>query len=157
MSEAERGANVKFPPPLIYVIWILAGIGAYYAVARASLPIDRTTSALCGLVIVVIGVAIVAPARIHFSRTGQSPIPWKPSPELILQGPYKFTRNPMYVGITIIQIGLGIGFNNLWISLFAPLALLTTHFVAVLPEERYLSEKFGESYKTYLTRVRRYL
>jgi protein-S-isoprenylcysteine O-methyltransferase Ste14 len=155
-SPPERGANVRFPPPLIFVISLLIGIGMYYAVAAFPVPVDRTLSAICGLLIVVAGVAIVASARIHFSRTGQSPIPWKPSPELILQGPYKFTRNPMYVGVTIIQIGLGVGFNNLWIALFAPLALLTVHFVAVLPEERYLSEKFGDSYKTYLTRVRRY-
>jgi len=63
----------------------------------------------------------------------------------------------MYVGVTLIQIGLGVAFNNLWIALFAPLAMLTVHFVAVLPEERYLSEKFGHSYKTYLTQVNRYL
>jgi len=152
----ERGANVRFPPPIIFVIWILIAIGVYYGVAPARVPVDRMISVVCGLLLIAVGVAIVASARIHFSRTGQSPIPWKPSPELILRGPYTFTRNPMYVGVTIIQIGLGIAFNNLWISLFAPLALLTVHFVAVLPEERYLSDKFGESYKTYLTRVRRY-
>ena len=156
-SSAERGAAVRFPPPLIYVLWVLAGVGMHYVVARASLPLNRTALAVCGLAIVAIGVGIVASARIHFSRTGQSPIPWKPSPELILQGPYRFTRNPMYVGVTVIQIGLGVGFNNLWIAVFALLALVTVHFVAVLPEEQYLFEKFGDSYKTYLTRVRRYL
>src|ERR1700694_2773149 len=83
--------------------------------------------------------------------------PWKPSPELILKGPYRFTRNPMYLGITLFEIGFGLAVNNLWISLFAVPALLTVHFIAVLPEERYLSKKFGESYKAYRTQVRRYL
>jgi protein-S-isoprenylcysteine O-methyltransferase Ste14 len=156
-SSAERGANVRFPPPLIYVLWLLAGVGMYYGVAPTPVPVARTISVIFGLLIVAAGLAIVASARLHFVRTGQSPIPWKPSPELILQGPYKFTRNPMYVGLTVIELGLGVGFNNLWVAVFAPLALLTVHFVAVLPEEQYLSEKFGDSYKTYLTRVRRYL
>jgi protein-S-isoprenylcysteine O-methyltransferase Ste14 len=156
-SSAEHGAAVRFPPPLIFLIWTLVGVVAYFEVARAPVPVERMISAVAGVLILLIGVGIVASARIHFTRTGQSPIPWKPSPELILQGPYRFTRNPMYVGVTVIQIGLGVAFNNLWIALFAPLSLLTVHFVAVLPEERYLSEKFGKSYRTYLTQVRRYL
>ena len=63
----------------------------------------------------------------------------------------------MYVGLTIVQIGLGVAFNNLWVSLFALFALGATHFVAVLPEERDLSETLGDSDRTYLARVRRYL
>src|SRR5262245_23867766 len=106
MSETERGANVRFPPPLIYVIWILAAVGVYYGVARTPVPLDRALSIVGGLILVGTGVAIIASARAHFTRTGQHPAPWKPSPELILQGPYKFTRNPMYVGLTIVQIGL---------------------------------------------------
>ena len=63
----------------------------------------------------------------------------------------------MYVGITLVVLGIGFGFDNLWISLCAPIALLMVHFIAVRPEERYLSDKFGESYRTYLSQVRRYL
>jgi protein-S-isoprenylcysteine O-methyltransferase Ste14 len=63
----------------------------------------------------------------------------------------------MYIGVTIVQIGLGVALNNLWISLFAFPALLAVHFIAVLPEERYLAKKFGEAYNAYLGRVRRYL
>ena len=156
-SSAGRGAAVRFPPPLIFLIWTLAGVGIHYGVARAPVPVERMISIGVGALIVAIGIGTVASARVHFTRTGQSPIPWKPSPELILQGPYRFTRNPMYVGVTLIQIGLGVAFNNLWIALFALLALATVHFVAVLPEERYLSERFGDRYTSYLTQVRRYL
>ena len=109
------------------------------------------------MLILVAGLGLVASARIFFKRTGQNPAPWKPSPELILKGPYRITRNPMYLGVTLFEIGLGLAVNNLWISLFAAPALLTVHFIAVLPEERYLSEKFGESYKAYLAQVSRYL
>lgn len=156
-SSADQGAAVRLPPPLIFLIWILVGLLVHYGVARGPVPVERMVSAAAGVLILLLGVGMIASAWTHFRRTGQDPIPWKPSPELILQGPYRFTRNPMYVGLTLIQIGLGVAFNNLWIALFAPLALLTVHFVAVLPEERYLSEKFGNSYKAYLTQVRRYL
>jgi protein-S-isoprenylcysteine O-methyltransferase Ste14 len=156
-SSTERGADVRFPPPLVFLIGILAGVAFQYAVIPAPVPIDRAISAVGGVLILVIGLGFIASARMHFVRTGQSPVPWKPSPELILKGPYLVTRNPMYLGITLFEIGFGLAVNNLWISLFAIPALLTVHFIAVLPEEKYLSKKFGDSYNTYRARVRRYL
>jgi protein-S-isoprenylcysteine O-methyltransferase Ste14 len=156
-SSVERGARVRFPPPLVFLLFILLGLAAQHFVAPARVPVDRTLSAIAGILVLLSGVGLVLAARIHFTRTGQHPAPWKPSPELILQGPYRFTRNPMYVGLTLLELGLGLAVNNLWISLFAPLALLSVHFIAVRPEERYLSAKFGVSYRAYLARVRRYL
>lgn len=63
----------------------------------------------------------------------------------------------MYVGITLIQFGLGLALNNLWISMLAPLSLLVLHFIAVLPEEKYLTERFGVEYKAYQQKVHRYI
>ena len=156
-NSVERGAKVRFPPPLVFLAGILLGVACEYVVVPAPVPVSRAISAVSGLFILIAGVGVIASARILFQRTGQNPVPWKPSPSLILKGPYRFTRNPMYLGVTLFEVGLGLMVNNLWISLFAVPALVTVHFVAVLPEERYLSEKFGESYKAYLTRVRRYL
>lgn len=124
---------------------------------RLSLPFAPELRIAAGVIILVCAVSLIISARIWFTRTGQSRFPWKPTPQLILQGPYRFTRNPMYVGVTIFLIGLGLGLNNIWISLFAAPALLVVHFIAVLPEERYLTEKFGESYRSFLSRVRRYI
>ncbi len=156
-NPVERGAHVRFPPPLVFLGCILLGVAFEYVAGPAPVPVRRVISAIGGLLILVAGLGFVASARVHFTRTGQNPIPWKPSPELILKGPYRFTRNPMYLGITLFELGLGLAVNNLWISLFAVPALVTVHFIAVLPEERYLSEKFGENYRGYLARVRRYL
>lgn len=156
-TSAETGADVRFPPPLVFLIGVLVAVVFHYAVIPLPVPVDRMISTWSGVLIGAIAVGFVITARVLFSRTGQSPIPWKPSPELISRGPYRFTRNPMYVGLTLFQIGLGIALNNLWISLFALPALTVVHFIAVLPEERYLSEKFGDSYRRYLTQVRRYL
>ena len=156
-DAVERGAHVRFPPPLVFLGTALLGVAVNYFVVGAPVPFDRALSAVGGSLILLGGVAIIASARIHFTRTGQSPIPWKPSPSLIFRGPYRFTRNPMYLGATLVELGLGLAVNDLWISLFALPALLTVHVIAVLPEEKYLSEKFGEPYRAYLTQVRRYL
>lgn len=157
VDSNEPGACVRFPPPLVYLILTLVGVALHYLVLPAAVPLGRAVSAVVGTVIGLMGLAIAMSARILFSRTGQSPIPWKPTPELIFNGPYRFTRNPMYLGVTVLQVGLGIAVNNLWISALALPALTIIHFMAVLPEEKYLTEKFGEPYKSYLTRVRRYL
>jgi len=159
MSQAELregGANVRFPPPAVYVGFILLGWGLLYA-AALPIPGPRSVSLLAGVVIILAGFWLVADAGKLFKRTGQEPAPWKPTPELVLSGAYRFTRNPMYLGMTCIQAGLGVAVNNLWITVLAPFSLLAVHFLAVMPEERYLSEKFGKSYRSYLSKVRRYL
>jgi protein-S-isoprenylcysteine O-methyltransferase Ste14 len=152
----EGGAQVRFPPPLVFLAAIVLGV-IVRRVAVLSLPFAAGLRVTAGVLILACAVSLGVSAHIWFKRTAQSPIPWKPTPELILQGPYRFTRNPMYVGLTLFVIGVGFILNNVWISLFAAPALAAVHFIAVLPEERYLSEKFGESYQAFVARVRRYL
>ncbi|HXJ14897.1 MAG TPA: isoprenylcysteine carboxylmethyltransferase family protein, partial [Candidatus Limnocylindrales bacterium] len=117
----------------------------------------RNLALAAGVVVLLGGLWLIVGAWTLFKRTGQDPKPWKPTPEIVLSGPYRFTRNPMYLGLTCIQIGVGLALNNLWISLLAAISLLTVHFIAVIPEENYLTEKFGDSYRGYLVKVRRYL
>jgi protein-S-isoprenylcysteine O-methyltransferase Ste14 len=155
-DSEERGANVRLPPPSVYVAFLLVGVALRYA-KELSVPGPRFAGIAPGVAFVVAGFWLLSNSWKLFQSTGQLPAPWKPSPELVLRGVYRFTRNPMYVGMTCLQIGLGLAFNNLWISVLAPLSLLAVHFIAVVPEERYLTEKFGESYKAYLLKVRRYL
>jgi len=155
-TSAERGASVRFPPPLVFVGFIVFGVILRYVVGALTPPAAGWTR-LLGAGLLVAGVAVIMSARTLFVRTGQSPAPWKPSPELILRGPYRLTRNPMYLGLTCIQAGLGLVTGNAWISLLAPIALLIVHFIAVRPEEKYLTEKFGRSYREYCGRVRRYI
>jgi protein-S-isoprenylcysteine O-methyltransferase Ste14 len=155
-DAVERGARVRFPPPLVFVSGALIG-AAVSRVLPAAVPVDSAIRIAIGVAIVIGGLAPMIAARIDFVRTGQSVIPWTPTPQLIIRGPYRFTRNPMYVGMALIEIGLGVALNNLWISLLALPALAVVHVIAVLPEEAYLSAKFGESYREYLAQVRRYL
>ena len=152
----ERGADVRFPPPLVFLGFILLGVALRYIIGPIPFP-EGGWLRLIGIVVLLAGFILMLTALIDFRRTGQEPAPWTPSPELLEQGPYKWTRNPMYVGFTCIQIGVGLALGNIWISLMAPLALAVVHFIAVVPEERYLAEKFGSKYQDYRSRVRRYL
>ncbi|HEY2745533.1 MAG TPA: isoprenylcysteine carboxylmethyltransferase family protein [Polyangia bacterium] len=83
--------------------------------------------------------------------------PWTPKTVLVAEGAYRFTRNPMYVAMFILQIAIGCAVGDLWIVLLAPAFLMTVHYTAVLGEEAYLEEKFGDEYRAFKRRVRRYL
>jgi protein-S-isoprenylcysteine O-methyltransferase Ste14 len=156
-TTTERGADVRFPPPLVFLVAVLLGVVAQAAVTPLSLSLDGGIRLGAGLLLIACGLGLGVAAHVHFSRTGQHPAPWRPSPELILAGPYRWTRNPMYVGMTLVELGIGVAANNLWISILTLPALLMVHRIAVLPEERYLASRFGEPYAAFRARVRRYV
>ena len=147
----QGGARVRVPPPL----WFLAAVAA--GAFLPGLRLGIVASGPPGGVLAALGVALLLWSVGWFRRTGQDPRPWTPSPELIRRGPYRFSRNPMYVGMTVLTIGIGGLLARGWIALLAPLALLAVHRTAVLREEAYLIEQFGEPYREYMKRVRRYL
>jgi protein-S-isoprenylcysteine O-methyltransferase Ste14 len=151
VRNKQGGARVRVPPPLWFAAALV--VGAFLPGLRLGI----VGSGPPGGVLVLVGLALVLWSAGWFRRTGQDPKPWTPSPELIRAGPYRFSRNPMYVGMTVLTIGIGGLLARGWIALLAPLALLAVHRTAVLREEAYLAEKFGEPYREYMKRVRRYL
>src|SRR5262249_50920210 len=155
-QSEQGGARVRFPPPLVYLGSVLLGVALRY-LRPLALSGDRRLRLAVAAVAALAGIALVVSARSWFKRTGQGPKPWRPSPELILRGPYRFTRNPMYLGVFLFQLAVGVALDNLWIILLAPASLVVVHFIAVRPEEAYLEEKFGEPYRRFKSSVRRYL
>ena len=153
----ERGARVRFPPPFVFLAASGVGVGFQHVITPLGLGIEAWIRVALTAAILSAGVALIAWAIGLFRRTGQDPAPWKPSPSMIANGPYRFTRNPMYLGMTLVQLGVGVAVNDLWIAILAPAALLGVHFIAVLPEEAYLVERFGGDYERYRAAVRRYL
>ncbi len=117
-----------------------------------------------GLAEIAVGVAVVLAsftvagvAIVQFKHAGQNPEPWKTTPSIIDNGIYRYSRNPMYVALAIFQIGVGLGLGNLWIVALTPLSLVAVYLVAVRHEEAYLERKFGDPYRRYKARVRRWL
>ena len=103
------------------------------------------------------GSVILAAAFRWFVRTRQHPEPWKPSPVLIAHGIYRFTRNPMYLGMAGWQAAIGFWQRNLWMVGGIVASLAGVYYVAVRHEEAYLERRFGDAYREYLRTVRRWL
>jgi protein-S-isoprenylcysteine O-methyltransferase Ste14 len=152
VRSKEGGARVRLPPPLVFAAAIAAG---FFLPPRVGLPL--VARLLLGGILVIAGLAVGFSAVGLFRKTGQDPRPWMPSPELIFHGPYRFSRNPMYVSMVMIACGVGLACDRAAVMLLSLAALAVVHFTAVLPEERYLQEQFGEPYSRYKSRVRRYL
>ena len=87
----------------------------------------------------------------------ENPIPWTPTSEIIVYGPYKFSRNPMYLMMILWCVGFSIVFSSLWILFLTPVCGLAIYRVAIKPEEAYLEETFGGSYRDYKRRTRRWI
>jgi protein-S-isoprenylcysteine O-methyltransferase Ste14 len=156
-SETNDSAAVRLPPPVPYVAAVLVGwvVNAYLLPLPASLSAPlRITGAM---VFILIGMTALAFAGRLFSETDQDPSPWKPTTEIISTGIYRFTRNPMYLGLALIQIGLAFAMANLWVLVLLPPALAVVYTTAIRHEEAYLERKFGDSYLEYKRSVRRWI
>jgi protein-S-isoprenylcysteine O-methyltransferase Ste14 len=123
-ESKQGGARVRIPPPLVFLALIGAGVGLRYLIAPPPLPGGRAAQFTVGGVLVALALAIGGSAFGLFEKSGQDPAPWKPSPSLVLQGAYRFTRNPMYVSMVLIRIGIGVILCNLWIVVGAAVGLL---------------------------------
>ena len=76
---------------------------------------------------------------------------------LLTEGPFRLSRNPMYLGMVVQYVGLALLFNSLWAIVLLPLALVVVHLTVIKREEWYLEQKFGEEYRAYKARVQRWL
>jgi protein-S-isoprenylcysteine O-methyltransferase Ste14 len=154
---APETSGVRFPPPLIYVGVLAAGFLLQWRWPVRIWP-DRPLSAhLAGAVLILLGAATAASGVLTFRSVGTSPNPTRPSTALALTGPYRFTRNPMYLGLAIGSAGVAVACNAVWPLALLPVSIvLVTRFV-IAREERYLETRFGSAYASYKESVRRWL
>ena len=155
-SIPKDRAGVIAPPPLIYLGGLLIG----FALKRwwHRFPIFSTAGwRWSGLVLVFAGVALAVAGRRTLLAAETNINPFKPTTAIVSSGPFAFTRNPLYLALTLIYLGLSLVLNTWWCFPLLLPVLLFIHFGVVVREERYLERKFGESYREYLSRVRRYL
>jgi protein-S-isoprenylcysteine O-methyltransferase Ste14 len=110
-----------------------------------------------GLPFFVLGIVLCVWAIGLFKRAHTSLIPVVPSAALVAEGPYRFTRNPMYLGLALIYSGTALFFQLSWGLLLLPLVLILVHFLVIVKEEHYLERRFGQVYRRYRLQVRRWL
>lgn len=152
-------AAVRVFPPAVPLVAILGGMALNRAYPLGGgIPITAPLRYWAGGTILLLAIAGLGASAIReFRRGGQDPNPWKPTPRIETGGPYRWTRNPMYLQLLIVCVGVSILLANWWILLLTPVAGWTLQHLAIRPEEDYLEAKFGEEYLAYKRRVRRWL
>lgn len=153
--ERRDTSGVRFPPPLIYVAGFLVGVALELAFPIGGLPLPLAIAA--GVVGGGIWFWLDGSAMRRFQRAGTSMIPMRPSTALVASGPYRFTRNPMYLGMAALHAGLALALGVIWAVILLPLVLLAVDRLVIAREERYLERQFGDDYLAYKRRVRRWL
>jgi protein-S-isoprenylcysteine O-methyltransferase Ste14 len=148
-------SGVKIPPPLIYAA--IFGVGflleTYLPFDLLPLSATRILALLCMAASAVLGVWNFSSFRL--ART--SPSLMKPSTALITVGPYRFSRNPMYVSVAFMYTGLAFWFAVFWALVLLPIVIVAVRYYVIAGEEGYLERKFGQAYIDYKAGVRRWL
>jgi protein-S-isoprenylcysteine O-methyltransferase Ste14 len=156
MSNTADTAQVIIRPPLAWAFAIIAGFALNWLMPLPFVPAAVPAGWLGGAVFVV-AFALAAWAITTMTRAGSNVPTNTPSTSIVDTGPYRFTRNPIYLGMMLGLVGLAIAFDSLWLLVtLVPFALVVRYGV-VAREEAYLERKFGEVYRRYRARVRRWL
>ncbi len=153
--QSEDNAGVRVPPPLIYVAVFLIALllERWLPLGTLPRPPARVTAALC----VVLWALLTFPAFWLFLSRRTGIIPVQPATTLVTVGPYRFTRNPMYLGLVFLYIAVALWFDVVWALILLPVVVIVIQTAVIAREERYLERRFGEDYKAYRRRVRRWL
>ena len=153
MSTQADSPGVRFPPPLLFALGLAVGWLINKWIPLPPLPLPP----LLGWALVAAGVVLALSAMSLFLRARTHLIPNRPATALVEAGPYRFTRNPMYVSLTTVYLGVCVLMQSLWALVFLPLVLVVIYRKVIAPEEAYLERRFGGEYVQYKKRVRRWL
>lgn len=153
-SSHPDHAEVAFHPPLLLLGAIALGFAARWLALAEFLPKIVAVTVGPTLSTAAFGVFLWAALTLH--RGGASIPTGQPTDYIIVGGPYRFSRNSIYLGMVLLQAGVGIWSNSLWFIGLAALSVLLLNWGVISREERYLARKFGQPYLTYKERVRRW-
>jgi protein-S-isoprenylcysteine O-methyltransferase Ste14 len=155
---AERdSAGVVVPPPLIFLGTLLGGLALDGFAVGSTTAVGADIRYILGGLVSLAGAVAIGLALNLFRRAGTRPEPWQPSCTIVETGLYRFTRNPMYLGMALFYAGVAVMLDSI-VSLLLLIPLLFVIQSGVIRrEEVYLEQKFGEPYRRYKRRVRRWL
>lgn len=159
MTDANnRGASVHLLPPLVFLGPLLVGIGLgrllpWRLPTTAPWP---TVLTWAGVVLFVAGLGLMSWAAVVMWRHHTTVIPWGHVDHLVTGGPFRFTRNPIYVGDLLVYLGVTLVAGTWWPLALLPLPVFVMQRLVIAREEAYLLERFGQPYAAYCARVRRW-
>ncbi len=154
-SDDQDKAGIVAPPPVIYLGALVCGLLLNRKFPVALLP--RRIARSLGWPLVSGGVLLIGWFEWAMRNAGTPANPYKPVSHIATDGPFRYTRNPAYLSMTMIYAGIASLANALWAILLLPVALLVIQRGVIEREERYLERKFGEEYLRYKARVRRWI
>jgi len=157
MKNATDGANVRFPPPLIYVAVLAVGIAADRLLNLPRLGFPSMIRNVAGGALDLMGFLVMFAGAGLFLRRRTAILPFKPASSLVTSGILGWTRNPMYLGMAIFYAGLAVISNSLTAIILLPLVLAIVQKQVIAREEAYLERAFGDEYVAYKNRVRRWI
>lgn len=149
---------MPFPPPLLFIAGFLL---AWWLDTRLEFLIRGAGAApaqpAIGLLFAAAGLLLMLWGITTFLAARTAVMPMRPARAIVTSGPYRFTRNPMYLGLTIAYVGAAIALNMAWPFVTLPLVLLALRYGVISREERHLHTAFPEQYAAYCDRVRRWI
>ena len=137
-------ADVRIPPPLIYVAGFVLGLvlERFFPVLVLPKILGRVAAVLC----IALGVTMTVWSVGLFRWERTSFVPIKPTTTLVIYGPYRFTRNPMYLSLVCVYVGVALWFGLFWALILFPAVMVLIQRYVIVREEQYLARKFGDKY-----------
>ena len=157
-DASPTSPGVRFPPPTLFVAGFLLALALERWVVTlrfggGSSPMWPLTAWL----FIAVGMGILAWAMLTFRRARTAILPSNPASTIVTSGPYRISRNPMYLGLSLVYIGLSLLMRMAWPLVLLPIVLAALYVLVIRREERYLGAAFAEEYRAYRQRVRRWL
>jgi protein-S-isoprenylcysteine O-methyltransferase Ste14 len=156
MSDSHSGVpNVKIIPPLVYLAGIAIGV-----VISIWIPTKIVPSSLAwtlGGILLICGAVLTGSAILKFKGVGTTVRPDRAASTLVVVGPYRITRNPMYLGLALVYVGIAVADQSVWALILLPVVLTIIQHRAIGPEEAFLERRFGANYIRYKENVRRWI
>lgn len=155
MTNPGDGPGIRVIPPLVYAIAFLIGYGLKHAWPLVD-ESWKWTSAV-GIILICASFFLAGPAILRFRRASTPFDVRKPATTLITEGPYRYSRNPLYLAMTLLYLGLVLLTESVWALVLLVPTLVVMTYGAVKKEEAHLERQFGDEYREYKSRVRRWL
>ena len=159
-TDTPHRPDIHVAPPLVF----LAGFGVAVLIDRLIHPwwlvgndAAGPALAVAGVALALLGIALALWGVVTFRRARTSVLPFRPATAMVRAGPYRFTRNPMYVGMTLGYLGAALVIDSWWPVVLLPLVLVALVRLVIRREEEYLAAVFGTAYEEYRRSVRRWL